>query len=955
MAEPTKEQQQLIALANARLRLKQAEAAPVAEQAEPAQQAAPQQRPQQNYLPGGIGRGMSPAGISAFPGEAFGFPSPEPTQQERKQAAANIVRYGAPMVATLATAPATAPTLGGAAILSGVSGASTYLADALAQYIESGDVEQRAALSAGLAASTPVVPYGGALKRMLINLPVAVGFYEGSRKVAEGEDYSMPKSTSEAFDRWKLIGGMSSLTSVISGRAATAERASKNRSAIEASRQGGGATLSEALPEYTKLESRMVKVNNKRALEAVDRMDAGFDEAIAMQYPDGVSNKPLRDFIAQKSQEIKTLRANYDAAETAARAAREKANQLSTGENIMAYAKAKREASELAFDAQAKKISYEAAQRYALGSNALNASDVGIAKQMRAVSDTLSVGREALREGINDAYAAAGIRPNTPVVSLAGVRSSISSRAKRGRAFEGKIARKETLDAVNQYFNKYGESGNISWEALQKLKTQMADDLAANGVPANSAQRIAREAYDAVNSASDRFIKKNYPEQYSAWQSARKLAARDFALRETRAMEFLANGDAKGFYGAISSEGNGETIAAISEYARLLKDSGRGDAANAFVNNVNDIVAKGVLDKASSVRIGSGADALSQLVDPATLIKELDSLRAKRFPVGALGLGTPEQIKASARLASVGKSGGITTNDLAEFLDLANELGVSKAVAKKDYFTAVRNEQIANGTRQMRKAAYEARQAAKRLNASEVDAAEALAAASEDPVVKLINDPSFKVPVGATNSAKFNASLLAMEPETASAFVDAMNKAGKGSDLENIRKGLAYGALNKRKTLQDGSSVIDHNAITDLFFKTGDPKLDNTRSVFRNIVGDEAYQAMRDNIAKPLQAIGEQRRKLAYTPGISMPSLVARQPLNQAGLKASVVGTTTGLMDLIRSARYNTLYTLYINPRTSKMYADVVKGTKPLGSQPVLATAIKLAAQEDAAAQAEQP
>jgi hypothetical protein len=864
-----------------------------------------------------------------------------PTRQE----VGTGVKYGVPLAAGAAAAPFVGAGAGGAALLSAIGGVSGYGSSIAGQAIAGDEISQREALSDAALMAMPVATRGSFLGRALANLPGAIGAVEASEAIRTGE-YTPPANVSDAFARWGAVGGMALGASYLGARAQRVGEVRAASSAIQQERMGGAAMISELMPEMQGLERRVLKNNNRRALQLMNEMDAPFDQAIARSFPEAETNKPIRDYLARRKEEFTGLRAEVDAANQAAQRAQERAIQLSSGDNLRAYDAAKREAFDLAMIAESKRLAQGAAERAVLGQNALNASEVGIARQIESVNRTMEAARGSLREGIADAYRTAGIGPNTPVVSLGSVKASISRRAGPGGVFQGNLSRRETIDALNDYFAKHGDGQTISLEAMQNLQTGLGEQLAAKGVLPSRAQRIAAEAYDVVKSSSDNYIRRNMPDQYAAWTKARSLASQDFALRETQAMEYLRRGDAEQFYNAISKEGKGQTIEAIGTFARLLSDAGQPQAAAAFTGEVNKIIARGVLRKASAV--GTGRDSITELIDPSVLWKELDTLRVNKFPVEQLGLGSPAQIRAAARLSSVKRSGGITTKELDEFLDLASDVGENKAVAKMNYFNAVRNEQIANGTRQQRLAAYEARQAAQRANVTQADRSEALLRLSDDPIVRLINDPSFSVPTGATNSAKFNAAVMSLEPSTASAFVDAMQAAGRGGDLENLRKGLSYGVMGKRKTLADGSTILDNNAITDFFFKKGDMKADLQRDVFRRIVGKEAYENMEKNIARPLQRVGEIQRGLDYEVGGGAPKFYFRgKPPEGSPLKAAVVGTLQSVVGLIDAGRYNTLYTLYVNPNTAPMWASAMRAGGDLSRQPVLATAIRLAQEQD--------
>lgn len=893
-----------------------------------------------------LSRAQSPAAMAMFPGESYGFAMPSPTLQERRQATANLIRYGVPTVATMAAAPFVAAGATGVAALSGIGAASGYLSSLAGQTIQGEDVSQREALADAASMSMPIASRGRFLARAAFNVPAAITTIEGSEYIRNGE-YQPPKSTGEAFARWGAVAGLVTGASYLGARGQRVQDVGESRAKLAAERMGGTSMISELLPQFGALERRAVQAGNKRALQLMEDMDAPFNQAIAEAFPEGQSTQEFRQFLRGRQANVQRLQEEAAQAEKTAMAARRRADELSGGDNLREYEAARKKAAETAFNARAARMAQEWTEQVSLGQNVLNASDVNIGNQVRAVNETMQAGREALRGRIGAAYREAGIAPNTPVVDAQGIMRGIAARGGPGGVLEGNIARREVKDAIAAYVEKEGVNGALTLEGMQNLQSGIAEKLAADGVSPDRAQRVAAAAYESVRKASDNYIKRNMPDTFPAWQRARELAARDFALRRTPAMELLERGDAAGFYNAISREGQGQTMEAIGQYARLLADAGQPEAAQAFVGSVNRIVGRGVLARAIEPNLGSGRDAITQLVDPKVLLREIDTLRANRFPVDQLGLGTREQIRAAARLNSVQASGGVTKEMLDEFYQLSETIGVKRATSRMNYYQAVRDEQLANGTRQQRLKAYQARQAAREAGATADDRAVALLRAQDDPVTRLVMDESFRVPAGATNSAKFNASLMSMEPSTASAFVEAMEQAGRGADLDNLRRGLVYGVMNKRYTNQYGQQVLDTRGIID-FFDSSDPLIKSQREVFRRIMGKDAYENLEKDFLKPLQSIGQVRSTMGAQKELNMPTLVGRvRPPDESPVKATVVGTLRDLISLINAGRYNTLYTLYVNPNTAPMWSAAMKTGGDLSKQPVLVTAIRLAEEQD--------
>ena len=87
-----------------------------------------------------------------------------------------------------------------------------------------------------------------------------------------------------------------------------------------------------------------------------------------------------------------------------------------------------------------------------------------------------------------------------------------------------------------------------------------------------------------------------------------------------------------------------------------------------------------------------------------------------------------------------------------------------------------------------------------------------------------------------------------MEPDTASSFAEALVLKGKQEDLSNIKKNLLYQIMGQQTTDVTGRQSVNVSGISDFFFETGNPRLDNQRDVFRRIVGDDEYKNIKNKI-----------------------------------------------------------------------------------------------------------
>jgi hypothetical protein len=871
-------------------------------------------------------------------------------QEGTREAAGGAVRYGGPVAAGLAAAPAVAPTAAGAALLSLIGGVSGYGSSVVGQFISDGEVSQREAMADAAMMSSPMRLSGNFLARAGINIPSLVGAFEASEAIRTG-GYELPQTPEEAFKRWGLLAGMAAGGSYFGARAQRVAQAEKVSKQLASERMGGAAMISEMFQEFTPLETRMIARNGKNAVSLMERMDMPFDEAIARSFPEGQTTEPMRRYLREQKDRLVTAQTDLAAARQASEKADRLARELSGADNVLAYRQARQNAYDAALELRSAELVENWAKARVGNRNPLTVSDVGFSEQVNLIGRTLTDARNSLRQGINAAYMEAGIGPNTPVITLEGVKKSISSQSRRGGAFNPEIFRRETIAAVEDHFEKYGVNGTLSLEGYQKLQDTIAKKLTESGVPADKASKQALAVYNSLKNVSDRYIQKTMPEQWRAYDRARGIVSRDFALRETPAMEMLQRGDADGFYAAITKEGNGATLSAIGQFSELLARSGNPEAGRILHAQVNEVIARGVLNRAAQNNLRSGRDAITQLVDPKILARELDGLRSQGFPVEQLGLGTSREIRAAARLSTMRGSGVMSKESLDEFLTLSREVGLDAATAKTTYWDAVYSQYMheASASPQNRRlAAYNARKAAQSRYITQADKQEALIRIENDPLVRLLTDPTSKVPVGAQNSAAFNAKLMELEPNTARAFVDAMEAAGRGGDVENLRRGLAYGVMNRRRTLPDGRVILDANAIAEFF----DPRISeysNQRAVFKSLMGKDRYETMERDFVRPLMRVAGVRRGLgAQASGVATPTFVTRiKPPEDLPIKGTLVGTPRILTDLLDAGRYNTLYTLYVNPNTAPMWASAMRTGGDLSRQPVLATAIRLAQEQD--------
>jgi hypothetical protein len=171
-----------------------------------------------------------------------------------------------------------------------------------------------------------------------------------------------------------------------------------------------------------------------------------------------------------------------------------------------------------------------------------------------------------------------------------------------------------------------------------------------------------------------------------------------------------------------------------------------------------------------------------------------------------------------------------------------------------------------------------------------------------------------------------------------------LQRGGRISDVVNLRRGLSFLQLNKKTTAANGTVEVDSNSIIKFFKGEGDPHTLSQRASFKALMGDKEYDAIVQNIVEPMQRARNYQLGLASGRSSSMPHVYGRAGV---GGPVKVVGTAQQVKDLIIKGHYNTLYLLYVNERFSHLWKGVMRGSSSLGDQPVLATALRIAQDQD--------
>jgi hypothetical protein len=892
------------------------------------------------------------------------------TEASRQSAAASM-RYGVPIAAGVGAAmaaPVTLPAIGLGALISGTGAATGYLGDYLAQSIElagkEGEPSQREALAAGIRSGVPVKFAGKFTPRFLFNSAAMLSANEGAEIIEKGNDYSVPTTKAEAAIRWGLPIGMATAVSKVGQVANRATAADVNIQQIAKERFGGSAMVGEVLPELSALEARQFLTGNKIAHKLLEETDANFGDAILRAFPDSPETGKIGRYLLGAKEQLGQVESRITAAKKELESAQEQMQVAMLDASPTKMIAAKKRAAEAALKITSEGLVKDTIANVAFGKNDMAVSAVSLGNRAAKLGNIMKevAGEEGvIKRNIDAIYTDAGIGPNTPVADWSSVRASIVSQSKRGGFFEGKELRDDTLKSIGKYFQDRG--GVLSLEQYRNIQSSIADEMVSKGMKPDRAEAIAGRIYQAIRQSSDKYLSKTLPPaQFESWKRGQALSAQNFALRETDAVKLLQEGNVDGFYDKVLKEGWGKTAESFDNYAKFIASTGAAsgpegakaalDAANAFKIQVNRLLGQTVLSRSTTERIGTGQDMLSSLVDPRALAREVDTLRAKGFKnVADLGLGTPEQIKAMAKIASPGTPGGITTDQMKAFLDAAPIIGIPRATAEARYVSALRDSLLTEGTPQAKRKVLEARRYMNEAKLTEERYNIVSQALDNDPIVRLLRDPGFSLPKSVTQSAQFNKHLLTLEPETAKAFAQNLQAAGKSGDLDTIRKALSYDVMRQFDSVGAGPQRVNMQKMVDSFLRPGDTASTNRNKVLRELIGEEGFSNLKDNFILPM------RRLLDTAEGIAPKSigsgqsgmLYLRQGVQAGEFRLAGIISPRVVLDLIGRGRYNTAYTLYINPKTAPIFKRAAWDVdKAINNTPALGTALKLAAEQDA-------
>lgn len=871
------------------------------------------------------------------------------------EAAAPVIRYGIPMAASVAMPPLGAGWLASAASAAMAGGASAAPASVVAQWIEMNTGERKSfdGKEVGrdvLLNSAPIRGTGGFLRRAAFNVPSAVAASE----VASAYDRGYNATALDASKRAVVPASVAAAASLLGAKGEKMVGAAAAKGDIAASRFGGSVMLSEILPERMSMEANQFARNNKNAVQALSNMDEKITDVIRREFPNVSPDSEIYGELADLGGKLRTLRVESEKLSQIAQQ-KEAVAQQARSLNSDQYPRLASEAKAAAMEVQKTDL-LRSLQEGIFDGPVPELGSVASGRSINAVKNIYKSAEEMLSAGANELYGKAGIGLNDPVVNLAGIRNQVKNLSIKGEALEGNVAREIVNKQIGSYFGDGAPLGaTLTLEQYRGLRDKIAKNLVDAGEPVASANRIAAGAYDAVREASNRFLSKNLdPERFAAWGNANAAESLRYRARESGFWEALNRGDSDAIVNRILKEGwdGGKSPIAqeVNAYGQII--AGSGDRLNpetvrrsmqagiAFNESVSGVIRNELLNR--SANSGLGRDVYN--VD--RLVKEIDAIGAKGFPVEQLGFGQPSVLKDLAKVASVGSSGGYTARELNEFLETAGRLGGGTAAARVQFNRAYRDAAIANGIRAKAKAEANLIKAANLAKADAGAAESAMRALEKDPLAQFMSDTKMRVPADAAGRMDVVNRLMGVDPDVAKGFVEAMQTSGRGSDLESLKKAFEAEVMRKFQPVASGGK-IDTAGITETFFSESGPAK-RAQSTLRNLLGDDRYQTIRDNFVLPMKRIADQQNKVmgAHIANNALPFRTVLSPGQTGG------GTIyTNLKDIggfIDRAQYNTLYTLYLDPKFAPGLAKLGGSIDKYAAQnPVFGVALRIAMKQD--------
>lgn len=859
----------------------------------------------------------------------------------------NLVRYGIPVAAGIATAPVSAPIgvaafLGSMATQSGVGSISSALAEAGAQKLEGKDVDWRKVGSAGVYGATPFIPSSvlGPTTRMIANAALSQGASEAAKYVETGK-YEAPKSIFD-FAPAVLSGAMSRAGSGASARLQTFAK----KEELANQRMGGSVMLSELFSDYTDMEARQIALKNPKVISDLRNMDTGVSDAIAKHYADVPKGGDIANRLAPHIDE---LQGAQDAVIRARSSAKQLSEAAKSAETLgRAEAKElKEQAREAVITEMAENAKYNGMLTKFFGPGVPSLEGVAKGARMANLTRSGEAAKASADEIVSQAYKASSVNENTQVVSLKSV-------IQEARTIPANDARKAFVETMTK---KFGEKGTMSLYSFRKLKDDIASDLAVAGMDRNAANRLAAQQYNVVRNASDKYMSKVHAERAEPFKKANATARTMFQAEqgELGVIDKIINSssDPDGLYNLIKEHGAGKALGEIDTYTKSLSAVAGKDAADLFHTGVVSSIRDSLLDNAS-VR-GMGHLSASRTFSPELIAKEADILAGRGFPVESLGFGNRKDIANLAKLSSVGKVGGIRPDEVETILSLVDQYGGEQTAARLMYNRKLEKALISSGQKEKERAVTEAGNLARSARITEQEAEIAFAKAKNSPIVQLLNGTAMGISKDPAANAKWANTVLSLDGSTLEEFKKAMVSSGQGKTFYDLGLAAEASVISKfHQATSIKTPKVDADKLMDFFVS---PQNSIERKNLETLIGKDALNNLVEKWVKPLNEIASTQAKLSNSKKIDINGLQAAIGVRSFMKGNASSGTIAGKLfekinDLAKTNQYNLLHTLYIDPVTSKSFErNLYDMDKFIDSSPVNAVRINLArlADEEAA------
>jgi hypothetical protein len=355
----------------------------------------------------------------------------------------------------------------------------------------------------------------------------------------------------------------------------------------------------------------------------------------------------------------------------------------------------------------------------------------------------------------------------------------------------------------------------------------------------------------------------------------------------------------------------------------------------------------GVIDRST----GLTSDFRS--TDIEKLAGELQTLSSRGFPVESLGMGKASDIRKLAQVASAGKLNGLGVEDLNHFFSLVGELGADKAVARMEFRDTVRRFVIDQGVGLKARSQADMFRAAKKAGVDADTAAKELEAAGKNPLIRLLNQTDMKLGSDPSANAGVAKRLLTLEPTQASAFMQSLRDTGRGDQAEKVSQAVAATVFRQFESAADsGDSAANLGKIYNFFTDKGDDA-ERARKTFIEYLGRDKYASFKDRVIDPVIRVVAQQRSMYAGQNVRLPNGLMYRP-TQSGSSVFARIPFGTIVDLAKDAKYNLLYTLYVNPNVAPKIAQY-GGDLALASasDPVIRNALTVANMADVRAKQE--